>query len=308
MAEQDAYAKRLAEWKAKKEQAAKDDQVMVVQEIKPVVVEEVIDVDQPIRHQIDDEEVQISTAPIIRELTYQTLYKLKSMKLLVFVRGQGWRHIHDIKDLYMAKIASNPEGNRVYVIGGARDSKSKVTVENVSVYHLQGETLRQENLAPMINPRASFGCVYVPKTNEIVVVGGYINGRLASKCERYNINTNTWSSLPDLFEAKASSSLCLLNERYLYCFGGLSRNELGAAFLTNSIEMLDLQSPMPRWEKLPLNLPLSGCDIGCVPIKNDQILVFGGWNKTAQKGVYIFSRKNQGSMLPAQHELQPNHS
>lgn len=30
--------------------------------------------------------------------------------------------------------------------------------------------------------------------------------------------------MPDLNEAKASSSLCLLNERYLYCFGGLSRN------------------------------------------------------------------------------------
>jgi len=66
--------------------------------------------------------------------------------------------------------------------------------------------------------------------------------------------------------------------------------------------MLDLQSPVARWEKLSLSLPLSGCDIGCVPVKNDQILVFGGWNKTAQKGVYLFTRRqmlNQSSLMTA---------
>ena len=41
--------------------------------------------------------------------------------------SNGWRHIHDVKDLYMAKIAFNPECTRVYVIGGAKDPKSKTT-------------------------------------------------------------------------------------------------------------------------------------------------------------------------------------
>lgn len=39
----------------------------------------------------------------------------------------------DVKDLFMAKIAYNPDCNKVYVIGGARDAKSKHTVNNVNL-------------------------------------------------------------------------------------------------------------------------------------------------------------------------------
>jgi len=85
------------------------------------------------------------------------------MKLLTLIPKQGWRHILDIKDLYMAKIASNPEGNKVFVIGGAKDAKSKVTADNVNVYHIDVNTIRQETLSSMIDARASFGCLYIPK-------------------------------------------------------------------------------------------------------------------------------------------------
>lgn len=42
----------------------------------------------------------------------------------------------DVKDLYMAKIAFNPECNIVYLIGGAKDQKSKMTVPNMKAYHI----------------------------------------------------------------------------------------------------------------------------------------------------------------------------
>lgn len=138
--------------------------------------------------------------------------------------------------------------------------------------------------------RASFGCLYAPKTDEIYAVGGYIHGKLTNKCEKYSVMTNSWTQIPDLTEAKASSSVCLMNDRYLYCFGGLSRNLQGQAFLNNAIETIDLKSDFANWEKLNLSLPIHGCDIGCVPLKSNEILVFGGWNKTAQKNAYILKR------------------
>lgn len=82
-----------------------------------------------------------------------------------------------------------------------------------------------------------------------------------------------------------------MNNQYLYCFGGLSRNNQNQAFLNGSIEILDLKNLAKGWEKLDLTLPVTGCDIGCLPVKNDEILIFGGWNKSALKGAYIFSRK-----------------
>lgn len=192
----------------------------------------------------EDEEVQITAPPVqvIHELTYECLYKLKSMKLYQYANAQGWKHLFDVKDLYMAKIASNMEGNRVYVIGGAKDSKSKHTIDSLTVYHVHQNQISQQHLSCMNDPRASFGCLYTPSPNkdEIVVTGGYINGKLTNHCERYNVQRDQWTQLPELNEAKASSSLCLLNNRYLYCFGGLSRTATGGAFLTNTIEMLDL--------------------------------------------------------------------
>jgi len=57
--------------------------------------------------------------------------------------------------------------------------------------------------------------------------------------------------------------------------------------------VLDIANPNATWTKLNLLLPVTGCDIGCLPIKADEVLVFGGWNKNAQKGVFILSRKSQ---------------
>lgn len=95
-------------------------------------VKQVIDVDQQMKVQDDVEIVEAAPTPN-RELSYRTFFKLKSMKLFQMTSGAQWRHIHDVKDLYMAKIAFNPECNRVYIIGGAKDPKSKQTQANVSL-------------------------------------------------------------------------------------------------------------------------------------------------------------------------------
>ena len=50
--------------------------------------------------------------------------------------GQGWRQLTEIKDLYMAKIAYPKTCDKVYVIGGAQDQRSKQTVTSMQMYHL----------------------------------------------------------------------------------------------------------------------------------------------------------------------------
>ena len=134
----------------------------------------------------------------------------------------------------------------------------------------------------MSDARASFGCLFNPRgQGSIIVAGGYINGKLTDKCEMYSIKDNKWYPLPEMTETKASGSLCILNDRYLICFGGLSRNANNQAFLTNSIEILDLESVGNKWVKCETTLPISGCDIGCIPVRHNELLIFGGWNKNA---------------------------
>lgn len=65
------------------------------------------------------------------------------MKLLQLVQGQGWKHIVDVKDLYMGKIAYNPQCDRVYLVGGAKDQKSKQTVANMKVFFFSDQGMQQ---------------------------------------------------------------------------------------------------------------------------------------------------------------------
>jgi len=71
--------------------------------------------------------------------------------------------------------------------------------------------------------RSSHGCTVNVHKNEIYVAGGYHNGELTRTCEAYSIQANSWRTLPPLNEAKCSVTLCTLNSRYLYCFGGLTK-------------------------------------------------------------------------------------
>lgn len=75
----------------------------------------------------------------------------------------------------------------------------------------------------MNDPRASFGCTISPQRQEIYVAGGYINGVPTDKCEVYSIQNDKWRRLPDLSEKKCSTSLCILDNKFLYAMGGLSK-------------------------------------------------------------------------------------
>ena len=70
----------------------------------------------------------------------------------------------------------------------------------------------------------------------------------------YSVQDNVWRELQSLNEAKCSVTLCTLNGRYLYCFGGLAK-KLDGAFLLNSIEVLDLEEPGAKWLILSIKMP-----------------------------------------------------
>ena len=95
------------------------------------VVDQVIDVDHALKDDIV--EIQHPVASGIAEHSYKTAFKLKSMKLYQLTPGLNWKQIRELTGLYMAKIAFNPDCSKVYLIGGAKDPKSKTTVNIVQI-------------------------------------------------------------------------------------------------------------------------------------------------------------------------------
>jgi hypothetical protein len=65
--------------------------------------------------------ISTSTAP---EHSYKTCFKLKSMSLLKLIPSKGWARLFEIPQLYMAKAVYTTD-ERVFVIGGAKDNKTK---------------------------------------------------------------------------------------------------------------------------------------------------------------------------------------
>ena len=160
--------------------------------------------------------------------------------MLKLVPGKGWAKMRETKDLFLSKCVQTLDDS-AFIIGGSRDRQSQSTISDVVQYTVKATgVITQEIKAPMLTARSSHGCVVNVHTNEIYVAGGYHEGKLTRSCEAYSVKNNQWKQLPPLNEEKCSSSLCVLNGRYLYCFGGLTKQE-NAAYLLSSIEMLDLE-------------------------------------------------------------------
>ena len=81
----------------------------------------------------DVQEVQ-KMVPNYAEYNYQKTYKIKSHKILKS-NDNSWE-ILDKFELKMAKIAYNLDGDKVYLIGGAIDPKSKQTINAVVMYQI----------------------------------------------------------------------------------------------------------------------------------------------------------------------------
>ena len=150
--------------------------------------------------------------------------------------------------------------------------------------------------------RSSHGCTINVHKNEIYVAGGYNMGELTRSCEAFSVQYNSWRELPPLNEPKCSVTLCTLNGRYLYCFGGLTKQE-GGAFLLGSIEVLDLEASQPKWLMLSVKMPHLVCDIGAIPLSETEILLYGGWNKNPVNTAFLLRQSLNRDLLS--HSFHP---
>ena len=109
--------------------------------------------------------------------------------------------------------------------------------------------------------------------NFIFAISGFKN----KKVEKYNIDTNQWSSLPSLEVSRSWPSCVCYEDKYIFLFGGLCDSTDSS--LNNQVEKLDItrNDNNNKWERFNVNsdimLPFY---IGVVKINNDELLLLGG--------------------------------
>lgn len=222
------------------------------------------------------------------EGTYSEFVKQMSSRVARCVPDTDLK-FHHMKDqgifveTLMYKVVSLPS-NRTFVIGGSKDINSSETVK--STFEIVEGNLQPR--ASMWNARSSFGLAVYPNYSQIFIAGGKTGESVATKhCERYIVAQDTWKRLPELREAKFSTSLCFFNNGgTLYCFGGIITGPGGQLNPTASIERLS--KGQNNWQLLELKLPTTNFDLGCLQTGANEVMVFGGFCEGAKKETFIY--------------------
>ena len=127
----------------------------------------------------------------------------------------------------------------------------------------------------MITSRAN--PAWIMGYKRIYVVGGDINSReWTDKCELFDLETEKWSEFGNIYEQKAYSSLCILNQSFLYCFGGFNKNLPIDKFkdTIERIKITDIHSN--QWEIVNVKLYQKMWVPSWISLNKDTMLVFGG--------------------------------
>jgi hypothetical protein len=168
----------------------------------------------------------------------------------------------------------------LYINGGIEETK-KTSKVHLS-YDIKQNNLTQEQ--DMLNGHSAHSLIYVPPQYIYC-----ISGSGTCKCERYDINDNTWMEIAELNYDRQNASLVYHNEQYLYVFGGLTWNEQRQEFVfLESVERLEIGfGPVDldiKWEIVPTlksqnNINISKSVMTVIPISSDKILLVGGMHK-----------------------------
>ncbi|KAL4501589.1 hypothetical protein ABPG72_018640 [Tetrahymena utriculariae] len=161
----------------------------------------------------------------------------------------------------------------IYLMGGVSPSSN----HSKTVYKYEFTKNKLQAVSEMITGRSGFGCVYAPFNNSIYVIGGACDeDGVTNQCERYDINTNKWSSISYLNNPTFNPAVCYFQapngKNYLFKFAGKIDDEN----LDTTIERYDLQTD--RWEIIPTQtqIPILLSSANCCQINSTNILVFGG--------------------------------
>ena len=172
-------------------------------------------------------------------------------------------------------------GNQIYFTGGGIPADKGYgdqffqTTSRVTI--LQDFDTTVDDLANMNVGRANHTLVTL-NSNTIYAIGGSNTKDEIPACEVYSVDKNIWKNCASLNQRKMWVTVCVVDSKYLYAFGGSTNLQPKES---NMIESLDTEDKTAKlWTKIELT---SGSDIwpksfftGTFQLSPDSVLIFGG--------------------------------
>ena len=166
-------------------------------------------------------------------------------------------------DHFLQDCAWANNNNKLYILGGINDNStnSKIFLEYDPIKN------KIRRLPDSIHPHSKHSLLVY--NDQIYAIGGD-----GLECEKFDINRNEWSSLPNLSFKQIYPVLYVHND-FLYSFFGIDEN----IKKSDNIQKLSLKNPKAKWVKVnykrnKCNLYVYGC--GIAKINENCILFLGG--------------------------------
>lgn len=120
------------------------------------------------------------------------------------------------------------------LINGGFDEENRVTLPFFFFYDRLNKNISR--LSDMLYGHSAHSIIYVPPHFVIVVSG---SGTV--KCEKFDMEINSWSELPDINVTRQNATLFYFNKQFLYAFGGAYWDDAKKSFVyVESVERIDL--------------------------------------------------------------------
>jgi len=175
--------------------------------------------------------------------------------------------------------------NMIIVTGGCIDNKTTCDLNYTYIVDIRSNNVKKSS--SMNHARRGHSMI---NQNDLfaIVVGGKNN----NTCEKFSYLIEKWEELPSLNIKRANSSLFLLNNNYLFCFGGESEGLPVETF--NFMEKLELFSEKYQWKFVNFTIydedvSISGINYGIFQKNENILLIFGGMEHDERDNDYTES-------------------
>ena len=180
--------------------------------------------------------------------------------------NQAWKEINNINNFIIpiSPGITQLSDDVAFISGGCskiNDVSKKCYLFNKGVFQI---------LPDMFNERRNHFSIRV--NNHIYLCGGIDNhSNHLNLCEKYSFQYEKWIKCSPLNIERSHLSLCNMNNKYIYAFGGENKRN---GFL-DSIEKYSIIGDV--WECLKIKLPYKLECVGCISVSNKEIIIFGGY-------------------------------
>lgn len=181
---------------------------------------------------------------------------------------------------------------KLFISGGENDvsaSQENVNEKYNSFFSIDLQNLNDDSsievnhLPNLIEPKTWHSMIFIPN-NYIFIVGGSDSKTV----ELFNLESQELKVDSELNEERSESTLCLVNNTYLYCFCGF----LFQSQYIKTIERCNLLNETRQWDYVEYNIDPNNFNVsffGVSYFKDNELLLIGGNDNAEQQNKsYIF--------------------